>query len=62
MSYTPFRNGIETGSTSKCPHCGVKARNQHSLREAGICDWNRKPKAEKARILAARKRADEEAA
>jgi hypothetical protein len=48
-NYGPFRGGsIETGAQNNCP-CGK--RNQHSLREGGECDWQRRPKAERERIL-----------
>lgn len=60
-NYAPFRTDANgelldnlTGSTIACRHCGVKPANQHSLREAGQCDWQKKSPAEKATILAAR--------
>lgn len=28
----------ETGSSAVCPHCALKNRNQHSIRESGECD------------------------
>lgn len=32
---------------SGCPHCGIPGRDQHSLREAGICDGLRTGKLRK---------------
>jgi len=60
--YHPFFHGIETGSTTVCPHCGVKPQNGHTLGELGKCDWIRKPAAEKEAILAGKARRAEEAA
>lgn len=59
-NYDPYRHGLDgtTGSSSKCPTCGIKAANQHTLREAGECDGikrQRRLEAE-ARAKAAAKR------
>ena len=59
--YQPFRDGIETGLTTACPHCGVKPRNGHTLGELGKCDWIRKPQSEKEAILAQRAKREEAA-
>ena len=60
-SYAPFRDGeVSTGSSAKCA-CGA-VKNQHSLRQAGQCDWLKKPKKEKDRILTERRLREEAAA
>lgn len=34
----------ETGSSAICPHCALKVRNAHSLKESGECDGIRSGK------------------
>ena len=33
-----FRFGVEVGKSTACPWCGIRAANQHSLKESGTCD------------------------
>ena len=52
-SYSPFRLGMaERGSDKKCKHCGAAKANQHSLAESAKCDWLKRPKAEREKLLA----------
>jgi hypothetical protein len=53
--YSPFSWGArDRGSDKKCRICGAAKANEHSLREAAHCDWMRRPKEERERILAER--------
>lgn len=52
-AYFPFSfNSVNRGSDKKCRICGVAKANQHSMAESAQCDWLRRPKAERERILA----------
>ena len=55
-NYQPYKFGLRgvTGRDPKasCPTCGVQG--PHSLAQGGKCDWLKRPKAERERILAAK--------